>query len=298
MKKFILITLCLLLITIQTSFAAKRINYKTDIQWSNEGLYNMNNERYVKAANDFSKAIEIDPNQPLYYYQRGMAYLHAMNFPLAYQDFNQATLLDESDVTYLVAKIKANLFLTKHANDEIITDLDKAIKLSSNDASLFNYRGKAYATIDNHDKAIGDYNIALSLSPDNLLSLIYRAESYIALGEYDLAETDLKKAFDYAPKNPLVYYTLGQLYKKQQQIDWAIDNFNKAIDLDNKYPDPYFAKAQIYGEYTEPGQRLIAINNYKLFIEYATANTNLDYCLSDYKTNIAIAEQKIPELHK
>lgn len=298
MKKIFFVFLCFFIFATQVNCAPKKINDKTAKQWFDSGLYNMHVEQYGKAINDFSKAITIDNAEDIFYYHRGLAYLINMQFTLAYQDFSQATLLEPENVRYLEAKATTDLFIKNRATADIIADYDKAISLSANDYSLYNNRGKAYATIQEYDKAIADYTMAIKANPASFQAYTNRAESYIYLHQYDLAKKDLDSALAISPKDAVAYYTLGLLYKELKQFDLAIENFNKALYIDAKYPDPYYAKAQIYGQYTEAGQRLLAINNYQLFIEAARKNTNLDYCINNYTEQILIAEQKIPELHK
>ena len=298
MKKLILIVLCLALFAVQTSYANPKFKDKTANQWLDSGLFNMRQEQYVKACNDFTNAINLAPDEAVLYYSRGVAYLYNIQFDLAYQDFSQAVLLTDDDANYYFAKATTKLFIDKIANDEIMADYNKAISLQANDSKLYDGRGKAYFTLQQYDKAIADYTTALKIKSHYVKAYTNRAESYINTKQYDLAKTDLEKALQLSSNNATTYYTLGLLYKELQQIDLAIENFNKALDIDPKYPDPYFAKAQIYGQYQEPGQRLLAINNYQLFIETASKNTNLDYCLNDYRDKIIFAQQIIPELHK
>jgi len=84
-----------------------------------------------KAISDFTKAIELDPDNARYYSSRGASYERLEEY------------------------------------DEAISDATKAIELDSEDADSYSTRGSSYDKLGAHEKAISDYTKALELDPED-----------------------------------------------------------------------------------------------------------------------------------
>ena len=110
------------------------------------------------AIDEYSKAIEIDPENATAYYNRGIVY--------------------------------ADL---EHPEDAL-KDYNKAIELDPNDALAYNNRGVAYEGFNKYAKAIEDYTRTIQLNPEYKKAYLNRARAYSAIGEEALAEADRKKA--------------------------------------------------------------------------------------------------------
>ncbi len=122
------------------------------------GMAHRDNGEFKQAINDFTKTIELSPNDPLSYHGRGLVY----------------ALENEIDLA--------------------ITDFSKAIELDANIACVYYNRGHAYFIKGNTDQAIVDYSKAIEL--DAYFAAVYsgRAEAYVKKGDQVLAKKDLQRA--------------------------------------------------------------------------------------------------------
>ena len=96
------------------------------------------------AIADFGRVIELKPNDPLAYYDRG--YIRCWE---------------------------------KHDYDGAIADLSKAIELGNKDAPTYFYLAMAYRGKKDYRRAIANYDEGLKLSPNNTFALSYRRSGFI-----------------------------------------------------------------------------------------------------------------------
>jgi tetratricopeptide (TPR) repeat protein len=113
---------------------------------------------YQAAVNWYSKAIAINPNNPVVYNNRGDTYFDLQNY------------------------------------DQAIADHTKAIELDLNYSLAYFHRGIAYNRLQKYDQAIADYTQAIALNPKRALYYKFRADAYNELKNYDQARKDSEKA--------------------------------------------------------------------------------------------------------
>ena len=108
---------------------------KTYKQYFDRGVSNNNSKQYIKAIEDFTKAIELNPYRADTYFNRG----------LVYQGLEQY--------------IKA------------INDYTKAIRLNPYDTATYNNRGYSYYNLGQYEEALKNYAKAIKLDPTNQTAL-------------------------------------------------------------------------------------------------------------------------------
>jgi tetratricopeptide (TPR) repeat protein len=111
----------------------------------------------------FNRLIELDPENKLSFYNRGMFFLGQQNWNGALEDFTTCTKLDPADLE-----------------------------------SFFNL-GYIHLQLQLPREAIGYFNQALSIQPINHRALYGRGYSYELLGDMPNAENDYREALSYNP---------------------------------------------------------------------------------------------------
>ena len=95
------------------------------------------------AIDDFTHAIEIQPEKSLHYVRRGGFYLVSDAPKLARRDFDLATRLDAADADALVGRGAARVRLGEHR--EAIVDAEKAITMGTPTAHRLYQAARTYA---------------------------------------------------------------------------------------------------------------------------------------------------------
>jgi len=148
-----------------------------------------------KAIEEYTKAIEINPEDAYGYLKRGIAYG----------------------------------LLQKHR--KAIHDLDKAIQINSNFVEAYYNRGAAYGMLGEHNRAIVDFNKAIEIDDSYVDAYINRGIAYAILGDKERAEKDLRKAFSLCPDSlPMIKKIAGDFDLNVEINSFIEENVEKEKD--------------------------------------------------------------------
>lgn len=212
---------------------------------------------FTAALADLSKAIELAPNEPEYYFQRANAYLTNAQVDLALTDFDRvialkpdflpaylpraeiklakqerASALDDLDAVDHLAPKEADLRLTLAELDERLERYSAAIEqfgmwiqFHADDSRMVQARsGRCYsAAVQNQDlsTALGDCNTALRLADksNKIYSYLYANRALVRLrqGEYGKAIADCNDALKTMPTNARALYARAVAEARQNK---------------------------------------------------------------------------------
>jgi tetratricopeptide (TPR) repeat protein len=200
---------------------------------------------FEHAIADLTRASELDPSEPSYFYERAEAHLHNSQPLLAAADFDQALKLKPDDIPSLISR--AELRLAANDRPGAVVDLEAAQRTASREAdirfqlgALFGRAGEFAATIAQYDlwipshredarmadalsnrgwartlsgedpaKALSDANAALRLRPHEPRFLSRRGLAQLKAGNVDKAIADWDAVLAVEPKNAGALYGRG-----------------------------------------------------------------------------------------
>jgi tetratricopeptide (TPR) repeat protein/CHAT domain-containing protein len=234
---------------------------------------------YELAAADYGKAHELDPKVPAYVQSRGVCYRYLGRWDEAYKDFADAIAIDVKNPYPYNAR--GHAYSAQGRYEEAIADYTKSLELNPNDTSIIEARANLHRTMGNWDLAFADYNTAIELEPTNAARYNARGDAYYYKPDYKLAEADYAKAIELDPKIPLYWENRGLTRRLMDDLERAFADFAEAIRLDPKNAVRYNTRGlEYYGEsmYDE------AIADYTKAIE-------LDRTNATYFVNRALAHR-------
>ena len=205
---------------------------------------------YDKAIDDYSKAIQLDPNDADVYSNRGYVYNAMGEYEKAIADCATAIKIDTDHVE--AYNNRGNAYANKGEYEKAIADYNKVIQLNPDYAEAYNNRGITYADMGEYEKAISDCSKAIQLDSDYAAAYNNRGNAYADMGEYEKAIADYSKAIQLNPDYEFAYYNRGIAYKNKGEYDKAIDDNSKAIQLNPDNADAYYNRGEAYknkGEY-------------------------------------------------
>ena len=119
---------------------------------------------YQLAIDEFTVAIELDPNVRDYYWYRGIANVGLANLPQAIDDYSAAIALDPTSGTLYA--LRGFAYSRGDLSERALLDLDEAIRLEPDLAMAYLIRGIAYTKMSQDQIAESDYDKACQLDKD------------------------------------------------------------------------------------------------------------------------------------
>ncbi|MCL2510495.1 MAG: tetratricopeptide repeat protein [Bacteroidales bacterium] len=198
------------------------------------------------------------------------------------------------------------------SQDPVLAALNKKIKSSPNNASLYYQKGEhllnngsvpealmnfvasadldstnvktwsklsdVYMLMENYIDAENAMVQVLKLDPDNEDAMLKLAKYYIIFFNYDDAKNYLDKALFKNNLNAQVYELYGTYYLEQGDTATAIGSFNRAVELDDNLHEAYLNLALLYDLRNNP----VAIDYYRNVIRIRPNNLHAQYKLAYY----------------
>lgn len=195
---------------------------------------------------DYTKAIELYPQDAENYVARGAAYLQMREFTKSLSDLGKASEIDP-DILERLNRAKE----TKTREDKLAitrADFKKATQFEPQDAEGYCHRGFAYSHLRQPEKALADFNKALELNPKYAKAYDQRGIIYAQGHQTALALADFDKAIELDPKLPEAYNHRGITFNEAGQPEKALPDFGKAIELRPNYCEAYNNRGNAYGK--------------------------------------------------
>lgn len=234
-----------------------------------------------------SATAPLAPNDALFYYNRGKAWLDKNDFDAATEDFDRAILLSDDairsrpdDALAYLHRGNARLGKAEALNgaehcDAAIDDFDQAVRLDPKNAQVYVRRGKAWSFKNDYDAAIADFDQAISLNPHNATAYFERNQAWYNIeGWLDRAIADFDEAIRLNPTVASWYYLRGTRWLDGRNPDRAIRDFDEAIRL---RPDDAFTYNRRGRAWRSKGEYDRAIKAFDEAIRLAP-NHHLFYC--------------------
>ncbi len=227
---------------------------------------------YDKAGNkdaaieDFSKAVVFEPKNKELFYFLGRCYNEAGKYNLALGALNRATKLSKRELAPYQEKIKTLLALERFERAREVADTALVIK----DNSLNNYyMGVISVKLEEFDKAEKFFNKSISKSRYFVLAHLDLADLCRNREQLDKAMTHCNHVLNLDKKNIRAYHIRSDLYVKELEYPNAINDISRIIILDTDNPKWYALRGSYYQQFN---QHLNAVNDYSVAISLDEEN--------------------------
>lgn len=176
--------------------------------YKERGDFYMGQGNYAQGIIEYTKAIEVSPDDGEAYDYRALMYFSIKEYDKAKADVLKAQALGyEVSPKFIEDLSRASAqspqyqaldkgwdYSDKRMPDEAITEYTKAIQADPNSAEAYYFRAGAYYQKNNLDQAISDYTKAIEIDPGFGSAYYNRALMYLVKQNCDLAWQDLHKA--------------------------------------------------------------------------------------------------------
>ncbi len=186
-----------------------------------------------EAIKHYTNAISLQPAKHMLvraYNKRGNAYEALKKDDLAIEDYSRAIDInpDDADAYFY----RGFTYRLKRDYEKAIKDYNKAIKLKPDHAAAHLHRADAYrVTGRDSELVIKDYSTAIELNPHYTHAYRHRAQVYRVKGKIDLAIKDYTKLIELDPNRVFLYDKRAGAYMQKNAIELAIADYSKLIEL-------------------------------------------------------------------
>ena len=215
------------------------------------------NNEVNSAINNYSKAIELDPNNEKALINRGLLYQSLREYELAVEDFTRVIEINPSNP--LAYTNRSVVYFIQEKYKLAQSDSERAMKLQHSatkpDSSKsivpqsseeYYNRAFEYHQKQEYDLALADYNQAIELNPDREKAYVNRGLVYYNLGKDEEAISDYNRAIEINPNNPNSYQNRGVVYFKREEYELAEADWSKVIELNPNDALAYYNRGLLY----------------------------------------------------
>lgn len=237
-------------------------------------LIDIKNKKYKEAITSLDSALHLEPKEPNYFVNRGIAWAKLRDTTAAIADYQHALNIDpnHSLATHNLAVIKRAKGETQASEkllDEAISknpalpypyaergyyrlmnsnlkgaleDYDKVLAMDKKDEESYLNRGLAKEKLKDLKGAFADYTEAISLKPDYERAWLNRANLLVKLNRTEEAIEDYTVAITWYPEYALAYYNRAIANNKLKKNREACDDLTQAIKLGSRVESGMKAK--------------------------------------------------------
>jgi tetratricopeptide (TPR) repeat protein len=194
------------------------------------------------SISDYNKAIIIDPYYIEAYIGRALVYENSLNdFRKAADDYTKVIDINP-EYNYLFT-YRSNCFLSLGDTSRAIQDLDKSFSFDQKYDYNYYKRARLYKDLEMYEEAIDDYTEAIKLNPNEPDYFLERAILYSKTRQNWPAIDDYKTYSKFYPESELPYNNSAYSFMSENDFETAEKYFNKSLSFDPKHIDSYIGLA-------------------------------------------------------
>jgi tetratricopeptide (TPR) repeat protein/predicted aspartyl protease len=193
---------------------------------------------FVPAIADLTRACELAPNEPQYFFERAQAYAQNKQLPLAAADLDQVLKLKPDHVQALLWRAERRA----HEHDEAgaLADLDNADHAASPQADARFAMGEIYGQVHQFTQAITQFNLWIAVHDDDArIATAYAARCRaraMSGQELDKALGDCNKAVHINSGNFVALDSRGLVRLRLGDFGRAVADYTDALKLQSRNP--------------------------------------------------------------
>jgi tetratricopeptide (TPR) repeat protein len=221
------------------------------VHYVNRARYLGQKEQYSDAMRDIERALELDSNQAITYFERGEIYWKKQEVKLAYESYKKSILKDPQFTDGIIKKASIDIVLNNFS--EALNLLDQALKIQVTNPIPYYFKGRLFKAKGDTTLAISSYQTAVELDPKYYDAYVELA-LLVAAQKNDLAEEYYKTAIGIRPRSIEVWYNRAMFLQENgnrhpEYYVQALSCYDTIAHIDTNFFGAYYNKGFIYFTY-------------------------------------------------
>ncbi|MEQ8703028.1 MAG: tetratricopeptide repeat protein [Phaeodactylibacter sp.] len=201
------------------------------------------NRGYDEAIRDYTKAIQLDTTQPVYYHKLADAYLDYFKSRQALEILKSAAQRFPEDIPTLLKLSEYHLILMQY--EESMKTIDRVLKIDPQNAEAYFMFGMNFEERKDTVRAINSYQEAVELDASIIGGWVNLGQLYAGLGD-PLALRYFDNATRIAPNNITALHSKADYLTATNDLEGAVALYRRIITIDPQYDDAYFNSGLLY----------------------------------------------------
>lgn len=198
------------------------------------GIIYFKQDKWQEAENKFNKTIKLQPQNGFAHYYFGAALSRQGSYDKAIFELEEAIKTDKNN--FLIYSELGTAYLNKELYNESIEALNNALLLGGTDPKLHYQLGLSYYKKNKYGQAAEELTKYNNIDPKNFNAQYYTGLTYAAQGKNDLAIKAFKEALEIEPQNHEIVFIIGSIYIDQKKYINAIAELKVAVSINAKDP--------------------------------------------------------------
>ncbi len=198
---------------------------------------------YEDACDQYTNALNLDPNFEKAYIQRAQVYEKLAQIENAASDYKKLTSLLPKKYDYFYHAGRLYYKLEKY--DESLLMLNAATNISDKEHLAYEYKVKVLLAKKDYQSALTECKKAIKLNPvaENFYNL---GTINVELNNYVLAELNFIESVTENPNYIKSHIELGFVRIKLNKLNDALNSANKALSIDSRNKMAYILRSIVY----------------------------------------------------
>jgi tetratricopeptide (TPR) repeat protein len=286
----------------------------------------MDGMKYEAAIEQFTRVIDLDPNNPDGYLARAEALEKIRSYDEAYKDLEKALVLAPNNVSVLYQAGRICNLLGKY--EEALSHLNRVTAIEKRNKEVYPEKVETLLNLGRYDQALRASDTAILLSKD-VKNTYDRGRVYVKLNNDLLAkrefESAIRKDKNYDPprlelvdilirenklgealgqcnamiarndRNAAAYTARSKVYVASMDFPNAINDISKNIVMEPEEPEHYFTRGQFYQKFNQHSN---AINDFSKYISLKADNVDVYFARAESYEEIMNFERAASDYNK
>ncbi len=206
--------------------------------WHLLGIIAAQKQDYPLSADLIARAIELNPTNPIYHSNLGLAFHNLMQFEAAVGSYDRAIAIkpDYAEAHYN----RGGACQALGWLDSAAADYETAISMRPDYAEAYCNRGVVLQKLGMNQAAVASYDSAIAIRPAYALAFSNRGLALRELNQLDEAVASCDRAIAIMPNLAEAHYNRGIALRELNHLKESVMSYDRAIAIQPSYREAHF----------------------------------------------------------